>query len=123
MEVTVRYDAAWRAIDDIGHCTWGLQDQTPKSGKSGWSKSWSSQGCSITAIYVQPFGSRLRSISGWMLATRGGCDGNVNTPLLLLLKPGDEIPELEGDSESMVKQVDVPLMIVGIVPKRVYVDA
>lgn len=53
-----------------------------------------------------------------MPATRGGCDGNVNTPLLLL-KSGDEIPELEGDSEGMVKQVDVPLMIVGIVPKKV----
>ena len=40
---------------------------------------------------------------------RGGCDGNVNTPLLLL--------KLEVEvREVIVKQVDVPLMTVGSVP-------
>ncbi len=53
---------------------------------------------------------------------RGGCDGNVNTPLLVL-KPEVEAPELEHDSDWMVKQVDVPLMTVGSVPQKAYVDA
>ena len=42
---------------------------------------------------------------------------------LLLFKPEVEMsPREEHDSDWMVKQVDVPLMTVGSVPQKAYVD-
>ena len=68
-------------------------------------------------MYVQPLGSWLRSSPLWTPTGIGGCDGNVNTPLLLL-SPDAEYPEMAHVSDWMVKQVDVPLMTVGSVPQK-----
>ena len=118
MEVTVRYKAVLRAIAGLTQVAPPPQDQTSKSGNSGLSsKAAPSQSVSNTAMYVQPLGSWLRSSPVWTPTEIGGCDGNVNTPLLLL-SPDAEYPEMAHVSDWMVKQVDVPLMTVGSVPQK-----
>ena len=116
MEVTVRYSAVCKAITGPTHSVAPVQDQTPKSGNSGLIINSSSQVSPITAIKVQPLGSWLRSTDCCTPTGSGGCDGYVNTPLLLL-KSEVEVPG------TMVKQVDVPLTTVGSVPLNAYVDA
>ena len=118
MEVTVRYKAVLRTANGAAQDATPPQDQNSKSGNSGLSNiaPLSQPGSSI-AMYVQPLGSWLRSSSLWTPTGIGGCDGNVNTPLLLL-SPDAEYPEMAHVSDWMVKQVDVPLMIVGSVPQK-----
>ena len=118
MEVTVRYKAVLRIISGLKQVTAPPQDQNSKSGNSGLSTiAPASQPGSTIAMYVQPLGSWLRSSPLWTPTGIGGCDGNVNTPLLLF-SPDAEYPEMAHVSDWMVKQVDVPLMTVGSVPQK-----
>ena len=118
VEVTVRYKAVPRTISGSAQDHAPPQDHISKSGNSGLS----SKGAPLHAVpniamYVQPLGSCPRSSPLWTLTGIGGCDGNVNTPLLLL-SPDAEYPEMAHFSDWMVKQVDVPLMTVGSVPQK-----
>ncbi len=118
MEVTVRYKAVLRIISGAAQAATPPHDQNSKSGNSGLSTiAPSSQPEPCIPMYVQPLGSWLRSSPLWTPTGIGGCDGNVNTPLLLL-SPDAEYPEMAHVSDWMVKQVDVPLMTVGSVPQK-----
>ena len=118
VEVTVRYKAVLRTIAGLTQVITPPQDQNSKSGNSGLSRSPSPrQFPSTIAMYVQPLGSWLRSSPVWTPTEIGGCDGNVNTPLLLLSTDA-EYPEMAHVSDWMVKQVGVPLMTVGSVPQK-----
>ena len=118
MEVTVRYKAVLRIISGLAQLAAPPQDQNSKSGNSGLrSILASSQPLPNIAMYVQPLGSWLRSSPVWTPTGIGGCDGNVNTPLLLL-RSDAEYPEMAHVLDWMIKQVDVPLMTVGSVPQK-----
>ena len=116
--VGVRYRAVLESITGFTQAPPPPQDHISKSGNSGSSTSAAaSLSVSKTATYVQPLGSWLRSSPVWTPTEIGGCDGNVNTPLLLL-SPDAEYPEMAHVSDWMVIEVDVPLMTVGSVPQR-----